>query len=190
MDRVSKHTHANSHTPETSCQQRNVEECRRSHAEHNRRKRIEEYQRERKTHEVPSNLSIPSCTGELVAVEDGGGNAVDNDSEEANHAYYLVQRTFGDEPFFEDVGETIESCAEGREKVAFDFCWAAIGAGDVVGGDEDAHAADADQDSEDLSPAVADFEDEEGDDYYDNNGPEIDELCLSMLVRYWELDWR
>ena len=47
----------------------------------------------------------------------------------------------------------------------------------MVRGDEDAHAADADEDSGDLGDVVADAEEEEGDDDDDGDGPEVDEGC-------------
>ena len=52
----------------------------------------------------------------------------------------------------------------------------AVGAGDVVGGQEDAHAADADEDAGDLSGVVAHVEDGEGDDDDEDDGEEVDEL--------------
>ena len=47
----------------------------------------------------------------------------------------------------------------------------------MVRADEDAHAADADNDAENLEEAVAHAEEEEGDDDHHHDGPEVDELC-------------
>lgn len=55
----------------------------------------------------------------------------------------------------------------------------------MVGADEDADAADADYDAEDLGGVVADAEEEEGDCYYYYYCPEVYELgaedCSSSL---------
>jgi hypothetical protein len=46
----------------------------------------------------------------------------------------------------------------------------------VIGAEENAHAADADEDAEDLGPVVADAEEEEGYRDDDNDGPEVNQL--------------
>lgn len=46
----------------------------------------------------------------------------------------------------------------------------------MVRGDEHAHAADADQDANDLRVVVADMEQDEGDGHHHDNGPEVDQL--------------
>jgi hypothetical protein len=50
-------------------------------------------------------------------------------------------------------------------------------AGDLVAAEDDAEPADAEQDAEDLRVVIAHFEEEEGDDYDDDDGPEVDQLC-------------
>ena len=46
----------------------------------------------------------------------------------------------------------------------------------MIRGEQQAHAAAADQDARDLGPVIADLEQEEGDDHDDDNSPEIDQL--------------
>ncbi len=46
----------------------------------------------------------------------------------------------------------------------------------MIAGEQDAHAADADEDAEDLGGVVADVEKEEGDGDDKDDGPEVDEL--------------
>ena len=46
----------------------------------------------------------------------------------------------------------------------------------MVACEQDTHAAHAHEDTEDLSPMVADFEEEERNDDDDHNSPEVDQL--------------
>jgi len=43
----------------------------------------------------------------------------------------------------------------------------------VVGAEDDAQTADAEQNAEDLRVVIADAQEEEGDYYYDGDGPEV-----------------
>jgi len=71
-----------------------------------------------------------------MAVEDRGCDAVDDDSEEAKHAENFIHGSFAHEPFFEDVGEAVERCADETEHVAFELGGriTAVGASDMVRG--------------------------------------------------------
>jgi hypothetical protein len=123
-------------------------------------------------------LAIPSRRLEGSAVEDRGCDAIDDDSKETEHAKHFIHGSFADEPFFENVGEAIESCADEAEEVAFYLRGrvAAIRASDVVGCEEHAHAAAADQDTRNLGPFVSYVQEEEGDNYDADYGPEVEEL--------------
>lgn len=46
----------------------------------------------------------------------------------------------------------------------------------MITGEQDTHAADADEDAEDLCGMVADVEEEKGDGDDEDDGPEVDEL--------------
>lgn len=49
-------------------------------------------------------------------------------------------------------------------------------AGELVGSENDAYAADAEKNTDDLGPVVADLEEKKGDYHDDYDGPEVDEL--------------
>lgn len=46
----------------------------------------------------------------------------------------------------------------------------------MVTAEEDAHAADTDEDAEDLRPMITHMEEGEGENHHENDGPEVDEL--------------
>lgn len=106
--------------------------------------------------------------------------AVDDHAPPADLADDFVQRPLADEELLGDVAEAVEGGAGEREQVALQLAAggdvAAVDAGDVVRAEEDAHAADAGEDAQDLGPVVADPEDEEGDRYDDDDGPEVYQL--------------
>lgn len=117
--------------------------------------------------------------------------AVDEHAPEGELADDFVEGLFGDEEFFKDVGEAVEGGAQEGEEVAFDLVGGAelVVACDLVGAEDYAYAADAEKDADDLGPVVAYFEEQEGDDDYDYNGPEVDELgaengCLEVLLTF------
>lgn len=103
------------------------------------------------------------CGAEGVTVENAGLCAVDEHAPESQLANDFVQGPFRDEPFFEDVGETVERSAQKRKQIALDCVGSAkvIGAGDVVRAKDDAQTTDAEQDAEDLRVVVADLEEDE-----------------------------
>lgn len=84
-------------------------------------------------------------------------------TEDPQHAEYLEHGAAGDEPFFKDVGDAVQRCAEETEEVAFEFvnAIAAVCALEVVGREQDAHSTATDQDADDLWNLVAHFKDEE-----------------------------
>ena len=119
----------------------------------------------------------------LVAgsVEDAAHGAVDNGAPKAQLAHDFVQRSLAHQELLRHVAHAVERGAQQGEEVALELVAAgdAAEAGtlrDVVRAEEDADAADADEDADDLGGMVADVEENarDEDDHYD--GPEIDEL--------------
>lgn len=94
----------------------------------------------------------------------------------------FVQGPLGDEEFLGDVAEAVAEGAEEGEQIALDLVACADGvlgaggAGDVVARDEDADAADADQDADDLGDVVAHAQEAKRDDDDGDDGEEVDEL--------------
>ena len=178
IDRVPENLDANNHTPEIARQETNIEESCGSHAEDDRGERVEDGECKGVANDVATNLAIPGSRLEVRAVEDRSGDAVDDDPEETKHTEHFVHWPFTDEPFFKDVGEAVECGADETEEISFYLGGriAAVGAGDVVGCEEDAHAAAADEDPGYLGPFVTYAEEEEGDDYDADDGPEVEEL--------------
>lgn len=115
---------------------------------------------------------------EGLAVKDGGLDAVDDHAKEAHEGQDVVHGPLGDEPLLEDVGDTVERGAQQAEEVTLDHVdtRTAVGAGDVVRGQQDAHAAAADEDADDLEDLVAHAQQDEGDDDDADNGPEVEQL--------------
>ncbi len=77
----------------------------------------------------------------------------------------FIQRSLADEELLRYITHTVEGGAEQGEEVAFELVAAgdapeARALGDVVGAKEDANAADADEDADDLEGVVADVEEE------------------------------
>lgn len=178
MNAQPKHLHANRDAPERSCQEGDIEERRRRQAEQHRRKGVEQREDERVSREIPADLPIPRCAAERRAVENARLRAVDEHTPESELADDFVEGPLADEPLLKDVGEAVEGGAEEGEEVAFDLVCGAevVGACDVVGAEDYAETADAEEDAEDLRVVVADLEEEEGDYYDDGDGPEVDEL--------------
>ncbi len=95
--------------------------------------------------------------------------------------HYFVERPFGHKKLFRYVAHPVERCPDKGEQVPFDLVRLAHGAevggaGKMVTAEEDAHATDADTDADDLSPVIANTEESEGEQYDNNDGPEINEL--------------
>ena len=180
MDCEAKDLDADDDAPEVAGEEGDVEEGGGGEAEHERGEGVEEEEAERVADEIAGDLAVPGGGAEGGAVEDAGLGAVDQHGPEAELADDFVQRPFADEEFFRHVGEAVESRAEEGEEVALELVAAgdvaAVGAGDVVATQEDAHAADADENTDDLGDVVADSEHEKGEDDDDDDGPEVDQL--------------
>jgi len=181
IDGQAKNLDADDDAPEIAGEEGDVEESGGGETEHERGEGVEEGEGEGVADEVAGHVTIPGRGAERVAVEDGGLDAVDDHAPEAHLADDFVEGTFGDEEFLGDVGEAVEGGAEEGEEVAFELVGAADdagvgGVGDVVGGEQEAHAADADEDAGHLAEVVADAQGEEGDQHDDDDGPEVEEL--------------
>lgn len=178
MDGVAKDSDTNDDTPEVGSQQRNVEERRTSHAQHDGDQDVEEVQAQGVTNDPADNLTVPGSVIEGLTVEDGSLNSVDAHSEETKERQDVVQMSSGDEPLLENVGGTVEGGTEKGEQVTLDHVetLTAVGTADMVTANQDAHTTTADQDTNDLEDSVADLEKEERDDNDADNGPEVDQL--------------
>jgi hypothetical protein len=177
----------NRDAPKAACQQRDIEEGRRTQPEQQRRKRVKQRENEGVSSEVTPNPRIPVCVPKALAIENAGLRAVDKHAPERQLAHDFVQRLLANQELFKHVAESVQRGAKQREQVAFDGVRGAkvIGARDVVGAEDDAEAADAAEDAEDLRVVVADAQEDEGDDYDNDNGEEVDELrgedcCLEV----------
>ncbi len=168
----------NRHAPEIASQERDIEEGGAGHTEQDRRKRVEERKYKRVPSKIAADFAVPGRGAESLAIEDAGLRAVDQHAPEGQLADDFVQGALADEPFFKDVAETVAGGSDEGEEITLDGIESCelVCAGDVVGTEDYAYAADAEEDSEDLSPVVAYFEDEEAHDYDDGDGPEFNEL--------------
>lgn len=178
VHRVAKDADANYDAPEIGSKERDIKHGGRAHAQNQRRKGVEEGEAESVANQPADDLRGPVCLLERVAVEDGGLDTVDDHAKEADEGEDVVHGGLGDEPLLEDVAGAVEGGAEEGEKVAFEHVGGVAAAivGHLVGCNENAHAAAADKDADDLENLVADFEDEEGDENDADNGPEVEEL--------------
>ena len=180
IDGQAKHLDANHHAPEIAGEEGDVEKGGRRKAEDERGERVEERETQRIPDQIATDLAVPGGGLEGGAIEDARLGAVDDHAPEAHLADDLVEGPLGDEEFLRHVGEAVEGGAEEGEEVAFELVGsadvAAVGAGDVVRGEQEAHAADADQDAGHLGDVVSDAQGEEGDEDDDDDGPEVDEL--------------
>lgn len=178
MDRIMEHLDSNRHAPKTPCQQTDIEKRGRGKTEQNRGERVEEREDEGVAGEVAADFGRPGRGGEGGAVEDGGLHADDEHAPEGELTDNFVHGTFGDEEFFEDVGEAVAGGTEQGEEVTLELIGAreCIRAGQVIAAEQDAHAADAEQDAGVLRPVIPHFEEDERDGDNDDDGPEVDEL--------------
>lgn len=183
VNRISKNLNPNHNPPKVPRQQRYIEEGSTRHTQDNRRTTVEQEQDERVASEVATNGIGPVGRGEYLVFEDTGYGAVDQDSEEAEHAQDFVRGTLAHEPLLIHIRQTVESCTYETKEVAFELCgWiTAVGASDVVRSEEDAHASTAEQDSRNLNPLVAHLEEGEGYDDNHDDGPEVEELSRENI---------
>lgn len=181
MDVQAEDAHADDDAPEVAREQADVEEGGRREPEHERRQRVEEREAQRVADQIPADATVPDRDAERVAVEDARLRAVDQHAPEAELADDFVQGPLADEEFLGDVAHAIEGGADEGEEVTFELVAARdgaviCGAGDVVAGQQDAHAADADQDAGDLRGVVAHVQEEEGEHDDEDDGPEVNQL--------------
>lgn len=169
---------ANDDTPEVAGEQGDVEDGGATGAEQDGYEGVEEAENESVSDQPAGDVAVPGGFAEGLAVEDGGLDTVDAGAEEADEGQELVHGGLGDEELLEDVAEAVESGAEQGEEITLDHVdtGAAVRLLQVIGADEDAHTAAADEDADDLEEAVADAQDQEGDDDDNYDGPEVDEL--------------
>ena len=175
-----KHLDTDDHAPEIAREEGNVLERSGREAIQDGDERVEEEEDQRVASEIATDLAVPGRGVETMTVEDCGLDAVDDHGPEAELADDFVQWAAGDEPFLVYIVKAVECGAKEREEVAFELIARgdvpAIGAGDVVGCQEQAHAADAHEDTEHLGPVIAHLEEGEGDNDHDDDGPEVDQL--------------
>lgn len=178
MDGEAEDVDADDGAPEVAGEQGDVEEGGGGDAQDEGDNGVEEGQGEGVADDVADDGAGELGGLQAVAVEDGGLDAVDEDAEEAEEGEDLVGGAAADEPLLEGVGEAVEGGAEEGEEVALDEVNAgpAVGALDVIARQQDAGAADADEDADDLEDLVAHAQQQEGDDDDDDDGPEVDEL--------------
>ncbi len=173
-----EYSNTDDHTPKVSRQKRDVLKSGAGKTVEDGNECVEDSQNERVADEIAADLPVPGSGVEGVAVEDGCLDAIDDHGPETELADDFVQWSATDEPLLVDVAETVEGCTEDSEEVAFELfaaCDAAdTGTVDGVRPEKHAHAADADDDTEDLCPVVADFEEEKGEEDDDDDGPEVD----------------
>jgi len=112
-----KHPQADNHAPKISCQEGNVLERGGREAVQDGDQRVENEENECVAGEITADFPVPSCGAKTVAVEDARLGAVDHCGPEAELADDFVQRALGDEPFFVDIAQAVESCAQQSEKV-------------------------------------------------------------------------
>ena len=173
---------ADDDAPEVARQQADVEEGGRGEAEHERRARVEDEQAERVARQVAADFAVaPHGLPVARPVEDAAHGAVDDGAPEPQLAHDLVERPLAHEELLGHVAHAVEGGAHQREEVALELVAARDAAeagplGDVVRAEEDADAADADEDADDLGRVVADAEENRGDEDDHDDGPEVDKL--------------
>lgn len=167
---------SNSHTPKISSQERDVEERGRGKTEHERGERVKDTENEGIPSEVTPNLRVPNRGGKLSAVEDPSLNTIDEHSPEGQLSNNLIHGLLRHQEFLQDIGETVEGGTEECEQVALHSVGGGecVVTGQMVGAEENAHAAQADDYAGVLGDVVAHFEEDEGDDYDDDDSPEVD----------------
>lgn len=178
VDGVAKDVYADDDAPEVGGQQGDVEEGGAAHAQDEGRQGVEDTQADGVAGEPAADGAVPVSLLEGLAVEDGCLDAVDDHAKEPHKGQDVVHGPLGDEPLLKDVGDAVESGAQQAKEIALDHVdtRAAVGAGDVVRGQQDAHAAAADEDADDLEDLVAHAQQDEGDDDDADNGPEVEQL--------------
>lgn len=187
MDGVTEDPDSDDDTPEVGSQQRDVEESRTAHAQHDRNQGVEQVQAQSVTNDPADNLTVPGSVIEGVSVKDGSLDSVDAHTKQTQERQDVVQMSPGNKPLLEDIGSTVEGGTEQSEQITLDHVktFTAVGTGDMVAANQNTHTTTAYQDTDDLEHSVADLEEEEGNDHNADNGPEVDELrrqdvCVSV----------
>ena len=98
------------HAPEVSCQERDIEESRACQTVQDRHKNVEEGQNESVTGEVACHLAVPGCDLEAVAIKDCCLTPIPQAAPESQLTNHLVQRSLADKVLFGDIAQTVERC--------------------------------------------------------------------------------
>lgn len=164
--------------PKVRSKQAYVEEGGAGKSEEQWGERVEQRQYERVPDKIPGDVAVPGRCPEVFVIEYARLRAIDQHAPEGHLPNHLVQGPLADKELLDHVGEAVEGGTQQGEEVALELvgCRAAVGAGDVVRANQEAHAAYADEDAEVLEELVADAEEDERDDDDDDNSPEVDEL--------------
>lgn len=178
VDDIAKDVDANDDAPEVGRQQRDIEKGGTAHTQDEGSQGIEDEEAEGVAGEPAADGVVPVSIAEGRAVEDGSLNAVDEHAKEAHKSQDVVHGALGHEPLLENVGNTIESGTEKAKEIALNHIntWAAVGASDVIRGEQDTHATAANEDTDDLEQLVAHTQQEEGDDDNADDGPKVEQL--------------
>lgn len=160
VDGIMEDLDADDDAPEVHGQHGNVEESSGRQPEEERSHAVEEGQAKGVSGEITTDFAVPGGGPERSTVENAGLGTVDDHAPERHLAQHFVDGCCADKVLFSGVGETVESCAQEGEQVPFQLVAAAniaaVGAGDMVGCDQDAHAADTDQNTQNLRDVIAD----------------------------------
>ena len=173
---------ANDDPPEIARQQTDVEERRRREPEHDRSAGIEDEEAERVSGQIAAHFAVvPDRFSVARSIEDARHGPVDKHAPEPQLAHDLVERSLAHQEFLRHVTHAVKSGAHQCEQIAFELvasCDAAEAGtlSDVIAAEENANAAYADKDTDDLSGVVTDMEKYRGDEDDHDDGPKVDEL--------------
>ena len=166
MDVLMEHLDPDNDAPEIAREERNVEEGGRREPEHDGGARVEDQEAERVARQVGPDLpAAPHRRVVAGPVEDAAHGAVYDGAPEAELAHDLVERPLADEELLGHVAHAVKGGADEGEKVALELVAAGDAAEtgplrDVVGAEENADTANADDDADDLGGVVADAEED------------------------------
>ena len=171
----------NNDAPKVTREKRNVEECRAGQTVEDWNKRVEQCQNERVTGQISTSLAIPGRIPKSSPVEDPGLGAIDDHPPEAKLPDDFVKWSLTDEVLLGHVAQAVECCASQGKEVTLELVASAdrtiiCCSCDMVAGQQQAHASDADEDSKDLRPVVAHTKENKGHENDNDNCPEVDQL--------------
>ena len=118
MNFQSKHFQPDQDAPETSRQERCVEEGSRREPEQDGSERVKGKEDESIADQIAGDGGVPCGIAKGVSVKDGRLRTVDEHGPEAKLADDFEQRTPTDKHLFDDVGEAVECCCCDGEEVA------------------------------------------------------------------------